>query len=168
MKLHFEEDLVEAAVHLCVAGRCKKVSSMLIARFNREREKLYAILDPDERNAAFFTLHLEWFREWGLDQLLTAPLLEFPLLPGRLNVVAFRKSRRKHDEGTELYVNQAGERTGLVAIAPERLARGPELAAFLRHELTHLQDMIDPAFEYVAELKVPSPSLSQRRLAMER
>ena len=55
--------------------------SLQIARFQREREKLYAILDPDERNTAFFKLHLDWFREWGLEKLITDLLKEFPLLP---------------------------------------------------------------------------------------
>ena len=51
---------------------------------------------------------------------------------------------------------------------PERLAREPDLGAFLRHELMHLQDMIDPAFGYVPELPVLGPSLNQQRLARER
>src|SRR5689334_8610735 len=67
MRLRYEEDFVESAVLLCATGRRKGASGMLIARFNRERDKLYEILDPDDRNAAFFRLHLDWFREWGLD-----------------------------------------------------------------------------------------------------
>ena len=67
MHLRYDEDFVETAVFLCTSGRRRGTSSLQIARFNREREKLYSILDPDERNSAFCRLHLEWFREWGLD-----------------------------------------------------------------------------------------------------
>jgi hypothetical protein len=168
MHLRYDEDFVEAAVLLCTTGRRKGVSSLHIARFNREREKLYNVLDPDERNNAFFRLHLEWFREWGLEKLLTDPLQEFPLLLPALKLLAFRKSRGKNDDGTELYVNEAGDRSGVVAMRPERLEREAELAAFLRHELTHLQDMVDPAFAYLPELPVSGPSLHQHRLARER
>jgi hypothetical protein len=168
MHLRYDEDFVEAAVQLCANGRCRGVSSLQIARFNRERESLYAILEPDERNSAFFRLHLEWFREWGLEALLTEPLPEFPLLPEALALLAFRKARSQNDEGAELYVNEAGDRNGVVALRPERVARELELGALLRHELTHLHDMLNPGFGYRPELAAGSASLSQHRLARER
>lgn len=168
MRLRYDEDFVEAAVFLCATGGRKGIASLQIARFHREREKLYGILDPDERNTAFFRLHLEWFREWGLEKLLADALHEFPLLPGALTILAFRKSTGKNDDGAELYVNEAGDRNGVVAMRPERLAREVELAPFLRHELTHLHDMVDPDFGYEPELPAVGPSLSQHRLARER
>jgi len=168
MHLRYDEDFVEAAVFLCTSGRRRGISSLQIVRFNREREKLYSILDPDERNSAFFRLHLEWFREWGLEKLLTDPLKDFPLLPEALRILAFRKSQGKNDDGAELYVNEAGDRNGVVAMRPERMELEAELASFLRHELTHLHDMIDPAFGYVPDLPVQGPSLNQQRLARER
>jgi hypothetical protein len=168
MHLRYDEDFVEEAVRLCATTRRRVVSSFQVARFNREREKLYGTLDPDERNAAFFRLHLEWFREWGLEALLTRPLEEFPLLPGALNVLAFRKARGKSDDGAELYVNETGDRSGILAMRPERLTRERELGAFLRHELAHLQDMVDSSFGYLPELPIPSPFMSQYRVARER
>ncbi len=168
MHLRYDEDLVEAAVLLRASGRRDGIASLQVARFHRERERLYSILDPEERNAAFFRLHLDWFREWGLEGLLTAPLREFPLLAGALKVLAFRKSRRKDEDGAELYVNEAGDRTGVLALRPERLDSDGELLAFLRHELTHLQDMMDPAFGYHPELAAPGVSLNHHREVRER
>lgn len=168
MHLRYDEDLVESAVTLCATGLRPGVPSLQISRFHREREKLYAILDPDERNTAFFKLHLDWFREWGLEQLLINAVQEFPLLSGALHILAFRQARGQKDDGAELYVNESGARSGVVAMLPERFERESALAAFLRHELTHLQDMVDPAFGYVPELPVPSVSMSQHRLARER
>jgi hypothetical protein len=168
MHLRYDEDFVEEAVLLCTTGRRKGVSSLHVSRFHREREKLYNILEPDERNTAFFQLHLQWFREWGLEQLLTQPLKEFPLLPKWLNILAFRKSRGKNDDGSELYVNETANRNGVVAMRPERFAHETELGAFLRHELTHLEDMVNPAFGYQPELPNTGPTLSSHRLARER
>ncbi len=122
MQLRYDDYFLEAAVFLCASGRQTGVPSLQIARFHRERENLYSILDPDERNTAFFKLHLDWFREWGLEQPLTEVLAEFPLVRERLAVLAVRKSSVKNDEGAELYVNDAGQRTGLLALKPERLA----------------------------------------------
>ena len=168
MHLRYDEDFVEAAVFLCTSGRRKGVPPLQIARFNHEREKLYAVLDPDERNTAFFRLHLEWFREWGLEKLLTDPLRDFPLLQEALRILAFRKARGRNDDGAELYVNEAGERNGVVVMRPEHIEREAELAPFLRHELAHLHDMVDPNFGYVPDLPVLGPSLKQQRLARER
>jgi len=105
MQLRYDEDFVEAAVFLCVCGRRKGVPTLQISRFHRQREKLYGIADPDDRNAAFFRVHLDWFREWGLESDLRAVLEEFPLMD-KLAVLAVRKAQNKGDEGTELYVNE--------------------------------------------------------------
>ena len=168
MNLRYDEDFVEEAVRLCAAGRCKQIASLQVPRFNREREKLYSILESDERNAAFFALHLEWFREWGLEKLLINGLREFPLLTQRLKVLAFRKPRGKNDEGSELYVNETHECNGVVAMRPERFTAEEELHEFLRHELMHLHDMLDSGFGYEPELPTTALSLSQHRVARER
>jgi hypothetical protein len=168
MQLRYDEDFIEAAVFLCASGRRKGVPSLQIARFHREREELYAILGPDERNAVFFKLHLDWFREWGLEQPLNDVLKEFPLVREELDVLAIRKTTGKNDEGAELYVNESGQRTGLLALRLERLTHDDALRDYLRHEFTHLHDMLDPAFGYAPALALPGLNPAQQRLARER
>jgi hypothetical protein len=168
MQLRYDEDFLEAAVFLCTSGRRPGVPSLQVARFHRERERLYQVLDPDARNAAFFKLHLEWFREWGLEQPLAEAMTAFPRLRSRLDALAVRGSRRPAEEGAELYVNEAGQRTGLLTLRPERLARDPALAAFLRHEFAHLDDMLNPDFGYSPQLDLPGLNAAQQRLARER
>ncbi len=168
MQLRYDEDFVEAAAFLCTSGRRKDVSSLQIARFHREREKLYGILDPDERNTAFFKLHLDWFREWGLEKLLTDLLKEFPLLPEKLSVLAVRKTRNKNDDGAELYVNETGQCSAILALRPESFERDAALRDYVRHEFTHLHDMLDPAFGYAPALDLPRLNAAQQRLARER
>ena len=168
MQLHYDEDFIEAAVFLAASGRRPGVPSMQIARFHRERERLYRLLDPDDRNTAFFRLHLEWFREWGMEAPITGVLREFPILPTMLTTLAVRKAHGRNDEGAELYVNDAGQRTGLLALRLESLSRDGALTAFLRHEFTHLHDMLDPAFGYSPALELPGLNPAQQRLARER
>jgi hypothetical protein len=168
MQLRYDEDFIEAAVFFCASGRRKGVPSLQIARFHREREKLYAVLDPDERNTAFFHLHLDWFREWGLEKLLTDLLKEFPLLPEKLGVLGLRQTRGKNDEGAELYVNEAGQRSAILALRPESFERDAALRDYVRHEFMHLSDMLDPAFRYAPVLDLPGLNGAQQRLARER
>ena len=188
MHLRYDEDLVESAVFVCASGRRKGVPSLQVARFHREREKLYGLLDPDERNAAFFKLHLEWFREWNLEKVLTDLLKEFPSLRVSLTVLAFRKARARNEEGAELYVQSrtgvapvpgpspdwTGETPGLVAhnavvaLRAERFGRDEELLPFLRHEFMHVHDMVDAAFGYSPQLHLPGQNAAQQRLTRER
>lgn len=168
MQLRYDEDFIEAAVFLAANGRRPGVPSMQIARFHRERERLYHLLDPDERNTAFFRLHLEWFREWGMEAPITDALREFPILPKLLTALAVRKTHGRNDEGAELYVNDAGQRTGLLALRLENLSRNAALTDFLRHEFTHLHDMLDPEFGYSPTLELPGLNPAQQRLARER
>jgi hypothetical protein len=175
VQLRYDDDFIEAAVFLCASGRRRGIAPLQVARFHREREKLYAILDPDERNAAFFKLHLEWFREWKLEKMLTGLLSEYPSLYSALNVLAFRKARERTEEGAELYVqNGEGEalrpasRNAVVALRAERLARDEDLIPFLRHEFMHLHDMLDAGFDYSPQLHLSGQNASQQRLTRER
>jgi hypothetical protein len=168
MLLRYDEDLVESVVFLCASGRGPAIAPLQRLRYQAERERLYRILDPDERNNAFFALHLDWFREWGLDRTLRDLAGEFPLLAATLRDIVFRKARRQAEEGAELYVNDLGERHGVVAVLPERLVAGAPLRRLLHHELTHLSDMVDPAFGYQRALHLPGRTASQQRLARER
>jgi hypothetical protein len=168
MKLQYEEEFIESAVFRCANRRPERIAPQQIARFNHERDKLYSILDPDDRNAAFFQLHLRSFREWGLERTLLDVVAELPLLGERLTSLVVRRTRGKDEEGAELYVNEAGQRTGVLALRPEAFELEEALQDSLRHELHHLHDMLDPAFGYEPTLDLPGLNAAQRRLARER
>lgn len=167
MKLVYDQDLIEEAVFLAASSKAKPVEPALLRRFHREREKLYAISDPDERNDAFFQLNLEWFREWEQEQLLLSALAEFPLLKSKLSLLAFRKARLKKEEGAELYAT-AEDRKGVVTVCPSRFIHAAGLIEFLRVELFHLHDMVSPEFAYKPLLDEARLSELQERIARER
>jgi hypothetical protein len=168
MQFHFDDDFLEGCVFVCTSGRRKSIAPLAVARFNHQREKLYRTADPDERNAGFFRLHLTWFREWGLEDFLAGIVGEYPELPRALMLLAFRKARGKQDEAAELYVNPETGRHGIVAFRCEQFADDAALARFLRHEFTHLHDMVAPAFGYAPRIEVPGITATQHRLARER
>lgn len=165
MKLVYDQDLIEEAVFLAAARN--RIEPALLRRFHREREKLYAILDPDERNDAFFNFNLEWFREWDLENLLLQAISEFPILKSSLSLLAFRKARLKKEEGAELY-RAAGDSKGVVTLLSSHFVHPAGLALFLRKELFHLHDMLDPAFGYQPTLQEQHLTELQERIASER
>lgn len=169
MQLRYDDDFLEAAVFLCCSGVRAGVPSIQVRRFHAERDRCYTILDPDERSAAFFRVHLEWFREWDLEKTLLAPIRGDPLIEKALNLLAFRQARGKNDEGAELYVrNYEGERNAVLALRVRRFENDDKLSAFLRHEFMHLHDMVDPAFGYSPFVKQTGPSPTQQRITRER
>lgn len=167
MQLQYDEKLVEAAVLLCSSGRRAGVPALQIRRFHRERERPYAIMNPDERDAAFFDLHLSWFREWGLQELLVQALAEFPLLQRSLSTLVFRAARNRNEEGAELFVNETA-RHAVAVLRAERFSENASLATFLRHEFTHLHDMLDPEFGYSRELALSRDNPAHQTLTRER
>src|ERR1041385_1716244 len=120
MQLRYDEDVVEGAVFVRANSRSFAPPALQVRRFHRARERCYEVLDPDERNTPFFKIHLEWFREWGLDKTLIGVLRAFPLFTNRLSALVFRRARFKSEEGAELYVNEETGRAGVLALRVER------------------------------------------------
>lgn len=168
MQLRYDDDFLESAIFLCATGRRAGIPGLQVPRFHHQREKLYSVLDPEGRNAAFFNLHLEWFREWGLEKLLNGFVSEFQLLPPALNVLAWRRARTRSDEGAELYVSAETGRNAVVALRAERFTQDEGIACFLRHEFMHLSDMVDPGFGYSPELPLRGAVPAPQRVVSDR
>lgn len=164
----FEDELVEATVALAASGRLGSVTAAAVAEFHRDRERCYAVADPDQRTEAFARVHLDWFGRWGLRQRLETGLSRFPALADALEAMVFRQARGRHDEAAELYRDQAGQRRGVLALRPDRLVTEPALTGFLHHELAHLADMVSPEFGYSPAPGTGAPTASHDRLIRER
>ncbi len=146
MNLVYDNDLVEGVVFLEARRLERNGQSLLVARYERQRTKLYDMADEDARNAAFFELHLKWFRDFGCEERMLAALKEFPLIRQRAATLLVRKAVSKKDEGAELFV-RPDARNVAVAFRCERLF-DPVFDQFLRHELCHISDMLDETFAY--------------------
>ncbi len=168
MQLRYDDDFVEAAVFLCASGRRPGATALQVRHFYAQRERCYSVADPDKRNAEFFQVHFDWFREWGLEPLLRGLLADYPLLEGSLNILGFRQARAPSEEGAELYVDAGNGRNAMVALRMERLERDSALLHFLRREYLHLHDMVDPAFGYSPRLNLGELNPTQRRLVRDR
>lgn len=166
MEFRYEEKLLEEVLFLCSSGRRPGISPAQRQRFLRERERPYAVLDPEERREAFFRVHLAWFQEWGFDATLRERARAFPLFETKLDVLAFRQARGQSDEGAELYLHPGGSRRGVVALRLQHFQDDRRLLAFLNHELLHLHDLIDPAFAYSPWLE--GGTAAPEKLVLER
>jgi hypothetical protein len=146
---HYDPRLLEEAVFL--AERAGHNAPGL----RRERDRIYETVD-DERERRFADLYRSWFNRLELGKVIERAVQEQPAiasLPGSCFVVY---AARAKEEGAELFVDSEGagesRRTLRILVRPASLLNGESLLTFLRHELLHIADMLDPHFAYEPDL----------------
>lgn len=148
ISLSIAPDLMEEAVL-----QAERQTAPALARaFRRERDRIYEIQDADARETEFHALALKWFDRFGLRTPLEAGVDEHPVLAGHVAGGRIVRAITRWAEGADL-VDTARDRTGsrpllVLRLTPESLLARDTLTAFLRHELMHVTDMLDPAFGY--------------------
>lgn len=132
----YDSALVEEAVRVGLTAVVP--GDPLPAEYRARLDELY-LLKAGRRPAAAEALHSDFFRRLGWDAFFRSHLDR--LLP-RLSAAGVRGASRQ--EGC--FVD--AQRRLQVLLRPARLTDRPSLSAWLRHEVMHAEDMLDPAFGY--------------------
>jgi hypothetical protein len=146
--LEYDPRLVEEGVLEALRGHPRA------SAFRDERDALYAVDDPEERESRFRALHTAWFERLGLAILIEGAFSEQPAVAARVDRRLVTAARSSRDEGAELFVADGespggpARRTLLLRLRPETFRDPPRVHALVRRELTHVADMLDPAFGY--------------------
>jgi hypothetical protein len=144
----YEPRLIEEAVFF--AQRNGQAAGDL----GRQRSHIYEIADPEERERLFSKLYEAWFVRLGLGQPIQQAFREQPLILSEVKACLLGRATKAADEGAELFVrseedsHNARQRTVRILLRPESLLSPESLLTFLRHELFHIADMLDPVFAY--------------------
>jgi hypothetical protein len=153
----------------------RAVEARRVQGFRGDRNRLYEIQDPEERDAAFRGFHAAWFERLNLGGVIWQALQEQPLILANARACIVAQARASRDEGAELFVSPAGEGVGEaerrsvgIRLDPQRLLDGECLLAFLRHELFHIADMLEPAFGYEPRLPRAELGPAHERLLQDR
>ena len=146
--IHYDPRLVEEAVfHV---QRDRYVASDLDER----RRRIYETSEPEERERLFHDLYREWFTRLGLGKAIDHALQEQPIITALVEACYVVCVTAAKEEGAELFVTsnkgfeEKRRRTLRIRIRPESLLDRQSAITFLRHELYHIADMLDPAFAY--------------------
>lgn len=167
--IEYDPRLIEETVLRALRGHAEA------APFRRQRDRLYEIPDVEARDAAFREFHAAWFERLGLGEAIDQALTEQPSIPGavRACLVAFAASDRQ--EGAELFVlpreetvSEADRRSLVIRVKPDTLLRTASLRTWLRHELLHIADMLDPRFGYEPWLPSSDVGPAHARLLIDR
>ena len=168
MKLRYQPALVEEAVFLALMNHPDA------ERFERERVRLYELKDTEARDLAFQDFHWKWFSHLGLEEPIVQALSEQPLVESSVQRCLAAPAPGKREEAAELFVSHderlsaEERRTVSIFLRPESLLDPSALLTFLRHELTHITDMLDPAFGYEPALPPAEGGPTHDRLLKER
>lgn len=135
MRLTFDRDLLETAWLLLSPGT------------DLEREAIYEIEDEQERETAFQAHVAAWFRKSGIESRFRAAFENYTCLLQACPVAIIRRVRNPADEIGELFRNEQGINRIGIGMRSGRIGDG-SFDSFLRHELCHINDMLDPSFGY--------------------
>lgn len=166
--LRYDLGLVEEAVFLAIESHPEA------KRFHRERDRIYRITHSEERERAFQDVHQAWFFQLGLAEQLEKAISEQPLLSSEVKSCFVSRAPGKQEEGAELFVNpeeklsEKERRTVSIFLRPESLLNPSALLTFLRHELMHIADMVDPGFGYEPDLPTAEGGPTHDRLLKDR
>lgn len=162
--IEFDARLVEEAVLLAMASRPG-------TSYWPAREACYRIADEEERERAFVALAREHFAAQGLARPLEAALGEQPLIAGAVGSCRVLRATGKGGSGAELFLAPAvspAEKRLVLRVAPSHFLDPAGLLRFLRHELEHVADMLDPSFGYDPGLPEVDGGPLRLRLILER
>ena len=145
----YAPNLVEAAV--LAAERSVPLAEA--RAFRHARNRLYCIEDADSREKAFRDLHRDWFCRFRLQEPMADALGRHTDLEARLSQCRVLQAKRRQEEGADVFDRVVG-RNGdcrpllVIRVRAEVLLDRAGLPGFLRHELMHITDMLDPRFGY--------------------
>jgi hypothetical protein len=153
LRLEVDPQLVEEVVHL-------------LARADERRWLLYRrridpLYDRADRESAIAGALLALFREWGAEAIVANALAGLPV-PRAL----VARSHRPGDEGADLLVGQ--DETALLRLPAEAFLDRASLERFLKHEVRHVRDMLDPAFAYARDLGASGRTRAEQELVRSR
>ncbi|NIR71934.1 hypothetical protein GWO43_05880 [candidate division KSB1 bacterium] len=166
--IEYQPRLVEEVVLRVIVGHAEEPA------YRQERDALYSIQDQEEREEAFQVLNAKWYERLGLSEPLQQVLETWPILKSRTHTCVLVKARSKKDVGAELYVAATNghvdreSRSLVIQVTPELLAQSEPLLTFLRRELLHIVDMLDPEFGYQPTLPISEMGPTHQRFLQER
>ena len=149
LRVEYDPRLVEETVLLHTRGFREEYD------FRRSRDRIYLLPEGEEREQRFQEFHAAWFARLELGRPITNALEEQPLVIQQINRCVVFPARSRPEEGADLHQwsawrsDESGpQKTILIRVRPTRLLEPFSLQSWLRHELMHVADMLNPDFGY--------------------
>jgi hypothetical protein len=139
-------------------------------RYHQMSDDFYGLI-PRERDAAFGRLHAQMFREQGFVAVFGRLLEDFPTVAAATTALYVAQAQSVADESVDLDHAAAGagnRRDVGMRVQPARFVDEGRLLRHLRHEWTHLSDLLDPYFDYETHYHLSGLSPMEENLVRDR
>ncbi len=166
--IKFEAAFVEEAVFLVIKNHEETGNfHALVELFYQQKDPIYETVSESDRDVEFRKFYEHYFTQLGLRCLFEELFAEFPLLANSKLPIFIRQTSNPKQEGAEIYTT--GEiKTAIVKLRVTKILDKPSLQSFLRQELMHISDMLDPVFQYSPEAPLGGSSEVEENLIRDR
>ncbi len=147
MNLKFEPSFIEEAVFFGIRSLEKRRDQPFVDSFHLQRIQIYEHFQGPQRERRFQSFFEEFFSKLGLRFIFENVLSEFHLLNDSGILLFVKRVWNRKEEGAQLYVD-GHLKTVLLGLQIDGLGNLLLFESFLRYELYHISDMLDPSFQY--------------------
>jgi len=168
MEIRFDPTYIEEVVFLELKAREVSGDAQLSQAFHAAWDAIYdSEGSAEDRDTRFHQAASRYFQELGLRDLIMKRFEEFPFVRIGVHVVMIRRAWSRKEECVELYVRESSRMLQMTLQTSRSLER-ERFVTFLRHELMHVSDMLNPAFGYKPHPELGGIYELEQDLARER
>lgn len=150
VKIDYEPALMESVVRRELERLERGPVSELAAEYRRLAHALYAMPLTEDRELRFERLHLDFFQRLQFDRAVRAVLEEFPHVTAAIDRFVVLEAVARAQEWVDF--SPKGElRTVWMRLGAWRFQAPAALVEFLRRELVHVVDLLDPSFRFTPQ-----------------
>ncbi len=166
MEIRFQPALLQEVIDSFSEKTEREGDPTYYNEFHELADPIYEKFSLDDREPEFKKLYQQLFGKWGFADILNDSFDEFPALKAKIGIVLVRGVLKEDQEGVDILrkwgtveekLAKQFEEKGLKGVGIKLIPRrfyDPAINRYLRHELTHISDMLDEAFGYDADTKV--------------
>ncbi|MCE9584933.1 MAG: hypothetical protein K8T20_20775 [Planctomycetes bacterium] len=147
MNLRYSPELLEEAVVRELLRRESGGDSSWTRDFHIVTDPFYS-LDPVERDTRFREACALFFRDLGFSRPIETVVAESAALQSLVQELVLDRATAPSEEEADLHVEPNGTRNVRIRVRVARFDNLPSLEGFIRHEMRHVADMLDPTFQY--------------------
>jgi len=166
MEIRFQPALLQEVIDSFAEKTEREGDPTYYNEFHEFADPIYEKFSLDDREPEFKKLYQHLFAKWGFAEILRDAFEEFSLLKDKIGIVLVRGVLKEDQEGVDILrkwgiveeklakqFEEKGQKGVGIKLVPRRFY-DPAITKYLRHELTHISDMLDENFGYDADTKV--------------
>lgn len=147
--IQYSDELMEGAVETEIRRRQEAGDNSLFVHFHRLSDNAYSIyLSPSERAEAIKGVYRFLFSMLKLDSLAPQSLENFPQLKQNSAGAFFIRPEDVSSEECGDILRRDGKAFVVIKVKPETILSPERFQKLLNFEFIHLQDMLDPSFQF--------------------